>query len=1005
MSQTGAMVAPLNPATVTAVLGPTNTGKTHYAVERMLGRSSGVIGLPLRLLAREIYDRVTAQKGKAQVALITGEEKIVPPSARYFICTVEAMPVDRRFAFLAVDEVQLMANHERGHIFTDRVLNARGQEETLFLGAETVKPVLRTLVPKIRFEHRERFSTLHYDGAKKLTRLPKRSVIVAFSTAEVYALAELIRRYRGGAAVVMGGLSPRTRNAQAEMFQNGEVDFLVATDAVGMGLNLDTDHVAFAGLTKYDGRRRRYLTPMEAGQIAGRAGRFRNDGTFGTTGDCQPMDDELVKRIENHEFEPLDYAEWRNSNLDFSSLKSLVDTLHAPRPTKRLRRIKGTEDEAVLERLMAIDEISQRIKVPAQVRQLWEICQIPDFRNLTIDAHVRLLQDIYRILVRGGGKLSTDFMTQRIDRLDDTSGGVHELSSRLASIRTWAYCASKTNWMPKKNLNYGKTLANHAREVEDRLSDALHASLIARFVDKRTSKLLKGIGADAYMSATIKDNGDVFVDDHLIGQLEGLTFKPDVSGSGLEAKALDAAAAKAVGPEIDRRLTSLCGGAHNIFTLSDRGEILWGGMVVGRIAPSGSVFTPDAEVIASDFANSNLRNLASDRMRDFLRAEVAAHLGPLKGLREMKDREDVLPEAKGFAYTLLESNGSVERRDHLKTIQNLNQDARRQLRELGVQFGFYNVYMPDMLKPKPARLLSLLNAYGAGGDKNPFIPFAGVTSIPNEGDLSSENFSERALAHAGYRAVGTRIVRLDILNRLSLMIRQAQDQFGKIPGTDTRGRPFQIMQEMLSLLGGTYEDTQKVLTALGYQSETRESLPDLSKPEESSSEKAADTPKTEEKTKSEAGPEKTSSPEENTPETVSEKPKSAGTSKPKKTSGRNDLNLYNNRVQSDDGSVTEIANKEVWLIPSRGQKGFKPKGGPSQNKKPRHKGGKGKPKAVYTSGRSGGSAPKGKASIKNSPFAALAALNIDESSKNGKKDKKVSDTEKKPDSDKESKKS
>lgn len=980
------MASPLNPATVTAVLGPTNTGKTHYAVERMLGRSSGVIGLPLRLLAREIYDRIIGQKGAAQVALITGEEKIVPPKARYFICTVEAMPIDRRFAFLAVDEVQLMANHERGHIFTDRVLNARGQEETLFLGAETARPVLKTLVPKIRFERRERFSTLHYDGAKKLTRLPKRSVIVAFSAAEVYAIAELIRRYRGGAAVVMGGLSPRTRNAQAEMFQNGDVDFLVATDAVGMGLNLDTDHVAFAGLTKYDGRRRRYLTPMEAGQIAGRAGRFRNDGTFGTTGDCPVMDDELVKRIENHEFEPLDYAEWRNSKLDFSTLASLVETLHAPRPTKRLRRIKGAEDEAALERLMAIDEISNRIKVPAQVRQLWEVCQIPDFRNLTIDAHVRLLQDIYRILVKGGGRLSSDFMMQRIDRLDDTSGGVQELSARLASIRTWAYCASKSNWMPKNNLDYGKTLANHAREVEDRLSDALHASLIARFVDKRTSKLLKGIGADAYMSATIKDNGDVFVDDHLIGQLHGLTFKPDVSGSGLEAKALDAAAAKAIAPEIDRRLTSLCGGAHNIFTLSGKGEILWGGMIVGRIAPSGSVFTPDAEVIASDFANSNLRNLASDRMREYLRAEVAAHLGPLKALRDFKEQEDALPEAKGFAYTLLESNGSVERRDHLKTIQNLNQDARRQLRELGVQFGFYNVYMPEMLKPKPARLLSLLNAYGAGGDKTPFIPFAGVTSIPNEGDLQSDKFSESALALAGYRAVGSRIVRLDILNRLSLMIRQAQDQFGKIPGTDTKGRPFQIMQEMLSLLGGTYEDTQKVLIALGYEPEIRESLPDLPKAEEpSTEEKKSETPAVspDEQDSEEKTAESAAAEGKVEDKTSSELPKTT----PKKKSGRNDLNLYNNRVHAEDGTTTEVANKEVWLTSARGQKGFKPKGSQQHRNKNHRKGSKGKPKPAYRSEGSGGSSQKGKASLKNSPFAALAALNIDGSSE---KDKKTS---------------
>ena len=964
------MSRPLNPARTVAVLGPTNTGKTHYAVERMLARSSGVIGLPLRLLAREIYDRIVAIKGPGQCALITGEEKIVPRTARFFVCTVEAMPVERNFAFLAVDEVQLMANHERGHIFTDRVLHARGMEETLFMGAETARDVLKTLVPDIRFEHRERFSTLVYDGPKKLTRLPKRSVIVAFSAAEVYAIAELIRRYRGGAAVVMGGLSPRTRNAQADMFQNGDVDFLVATDAVGMGLNLDTDHVAFASLTKYDGRRRRYLTPMEAGQIAGRAGRFRNNGTFGTTGDCQPMDDELVARIENHEFESLHYVEWRNSDLSFQSLETLVETLHAPRPTNRLRRIKGAEDEAALERLMAIDEISTRIKVPAQVKQLWDICQIPDFRNLTIDAHVKLLQDIYRILVKGGGRLSGEFMMQKIDRLDDISGGVEQLSSRLAHIRTWTYCASKPNWMPASERDGGKTLANHAREVEDRLSDALHESLIARFVDKRTSKLLKGIGADGYMSATIKDNGDVLVDDLLIGKLDGLVFVPDASGSGLEAKALDAAAQQSVAPEIDRRLTSLCGGTHSIFTLSDKGEIKWGDMVVGKIAPSGSIFRPDAEVVCSDIGNPNLRNLAADRMREFLQAEVTAHLGPLKTLKEFTEKEEAIPDAKGFAYTLFEHHGSVERREHLKTIQDLDQDARRQLREVGIQFGFYNVYMHEMLKPKPARLLSLLHAYGAGGDKKPFIPFAGVTSIANDGDLKSDNFSERSIAISGYRAVGPRIVRLDILNRLSLMIRQAQEAFGKIKDVDTRGRPFQIMQEMLSLLGGTHEDTRQVLEALAYKSETRETLPDLVKPDA----KEDVTPDAQTETKSEPliieGADTPSAEDK-----ISAKPPAPKKSKKEKT-----LQLYNNRLQNEDGTTTEVANKEVWMIPARGQKGFKPKGQQGGNRQQSFKKRPNNNRNTYTSGRS--NAPsKGKASIKNSPFAALAALKGDSEKK------------------------
>ncbi len=969
-----------NDPIIKAVLGPTNTGKTHYAVERMLGHSSGVIGLPLRLLAREIYDRICGLKGAAQVALITGEEKIIPPKARYYVCTVEAMPVEKRFAFLAIDEVQLMANHERGHIFTDRVMYARGMEETLFLGAETARDVLATLVPRIKFDHRERFSELHYSGPTKLTRLPKRSVIVAFSTTEVYAIAELIRRFRGGAAVVMGGLSPRTRNAQAELFQSGEVDFLVATDAVGMGLNLDTDHVAFAGLTKYDGRRRRYLTPMEAGQIAGRAGRFRNDGTFGTTGDCPEMDEALVKRIEAHEFDPLHYVEWRNSDLDFSTIDSLMDSLHAPRPTSRLRRIKGADDEGALERLKAIDEVHDALKTRTQVKMLWDVCQVPDFRNLTIDTHVKLLQDIWRTLMRGGGKLSDDFMEGKINRCDDTFGGVDQLSARLAHIRTWTYCASKTNWM--RNTNGGREhWINHAREVEDRLSDALHEALIARFVDRRTRKLMKGIGADLDMSATIKDTGEVYVEEDLIGRLDGLKFTADASQGGLEAQALAAAAQKAVGPEVDRRLTSISSGTHQIFTLSDTGDIMWGGMTVGRIAPSGSVFTPDAQVIGGELGQAPLREMAADRMREFLRAAVNDHLQPLKTLKELIAAEDTLPAAKGFGYILLENNGAVERREHLQTVRDLDQDARRQLRSVGVVFGHYNVYLQDMVKPKPARLLSLLVAFGAGGDKKPWIPFAGVTSIKNEGDLASTHYSNQALLLAGYRAVGSRIIRFDILNRLAFIIRDAQEQFQKSKKSDVRGHKFQIMAEMLALLGSTHEDVQAVLTALGYKSETVEES--LTKSDEPVVDvKAAKTPiaKVEPAVES-AAPAANPTPaapadatSDTPPAAVPEAaPVLTDTPKPRKPRPKKTLTLYRNRVTNEDGVAVEQENLEYWHFPARGQKGFKPGGrgkpafkgkrdkAPNRNQKPRHD----KPK---------GPKPPTQRQVENSPFAALAAL-------------------------------
>lgn len=961
------------------ILGPTNTGKTHYAVERMLGRESGIIGLPLRLLAREVYDRVVARVGVNSVALVTGEEKIIPKFARYYVCTVEAMPVEKRFAFLAIDEVQLMANHERGHVFTDRVLNARGYEETLFLGAETARDVLRTLVPDIQFDRRERFSELTYAGPTKLSRLPKRSVVVAFSAKQVYALAEAIRRLRGGAAVVMGGLSPRTRNAQAELFQSGEVDFLVATDAVGMGLNLDTHHVAFASLSKYDGRRRRYLTPMEAGQIAGRAGRFRQAGTFGTTGDCPEMEDELVDRIVRHEFESLNYAEWRNSALEFGSLSALVESLHAPRPTKRLRRIKGAEDEQSLERFMAIPEVANAIKVPAQVKQLWDVCQVPDFRNLTIDAHVRLLQDIYRTLVSGGGKLSNDFMARKIGRCDDINGDVDALSARLANIRTWTYCAAKSSWM-----HDGEHWAGEARAVEDRLSDALHDGLIARFVDRRTSSLLKGIGSGAPMDASIKDDGSVFVDGHHIGQLNGLTFTRDENASDLEAKALEAAAVKAVTPEVDRRLTSLSSGQHAIFTLSDAGEILWGGMVVGRIAKSGTVFTPDVEVVGGELGNPALRQLAEDRMREFVRAEVETHLAPLKKLKELQDRAEALPASKGFAFTLLEHHGSLDRRQHGKLVRDLGQLERRDLRSVGVQFGQYNVFMPELTKPKPARLLSLLVAYGAGGDRKPFIPFAGVTSIPNEGDLKSDNFDQNSLSLAGYKAVGPRIVRFDILNRLATQIRDAQGQFEEIALEKPNRPTFQIMSEMLAILGASLEETRGVLLALGYKAFTADAPLEKPVKVEPSAQDGV-----------EAEPEIPSEPTitvEPTPETPSKpttvdqpaaEPNSETPDPLKKPKSRQKtpLNVYVPREQLEDGTSRDVPSLEYWSLPARQPRGDR-KG---------HKGQKGyrkqrgqKPMRNKGSNYSAGKTPRPRKSIENSPFAALAALKATDPDKGDK---------------------
>ena len=926
-----------------AILGPTNTGKTHYAIDRMLAHQSGVIGLPLRLLAREVYDRIVKIKGAKQCALITGEEKIIPSQARYYICTVEAMPTEKKFSFLAVDEIQLINDLERGHIFTDRILNARGTQETLFLGAQTVRSILKSLIPKISFDYRERFSDLNYSGPAKLMRLPKRSVIVAFSSAEVYSIAELIRTYRGGAAVVMGGLSPRTRNSQAELFQNGEVDFLVATDAVGMGLNLDTDHVAFAALSKYDGRRRRYLYPMEAAQIAGRAGRFRNNGTFGTTGNCLPMDEELIKKIETHNFDQIRKAEWRNSQLNFSSIEALTESLHLKKPHNQLHRIIGASDENAYEKLISIPEIAQGIKVPAQVKQLWDICQVPDFRNLTIDTHIKLLQDLYRLLHNNGGKIPEVFIEKKIKQLDDTLGNVALLSSRLANIRTWSYCVNKVSWMQNKN-----NLANYTRAVEDRLSDALHEALIARFVDKRTNKLLKSIGSKDYMKATIKDNGDVQVDDQIIGQLNGLKFTPSKTSSALEAETIRATAEKIVTPEINRRMTSLCGGVHTIFTLSTTGSILWGGKIVGQIDPSGTPLNPNVEIICGDFGDKELKRLSKNRMHDFLKAEALNYLKPLYDLKEIYNDQGASAEARGLAYIMFENLGVINRKDYSNKLKKIDQVSRKKLRDVNVHFGQYNVYIRDLMKPKPANLLSILTAYGTGGDKNPFLPFAGVTSIPRDKKFIDKHYSNLAIAIAGYRVVGPRIVRLDILNRLSDQIRQAQQQCD-ISGD---GKKFQIMQEMLAIMGCTYLELQGVLRSLGFHSKVIET--------DQIDTKNTDIELIESKPKDLSYLEKS--------EVIGDK---EILSEPKNTSLNNNktLNIYHHRTPNEDGIIEEVVNTEYWFVNKGKYKNNNTARNNFKNKKQ-------KTVKKNTPGNQRNTSPHNKkdTTSKNSPFAMLAEL-------------------------------
>ena len=678
------------PSRVVAVLGPTNTGKTHLAVERMLGHASGMIGLPLRLLAREIYDRIVALRGRAAVALITGEEKITPPRATYFVCTVEAMPLGREVEFLAIDEIQLVADPARGHVFTDRLLHARGKYETMFMGSASMGPLIRRLVPEAEFQSRERFSVLSYAGSKKLTRLPRRTAVVAFSSERVYAIAELIRRQRGGAAVVMGSLSPRTRNAQVALYQSGEVDFLVATDAIGMGLNMDVDHVAFAGLRKFDGRRTRWLTPAEVAQVAGRAGRFRRDGTFGVTGEAEEMDEDLVASVEEHRFEPIAEAQWRTARLDFASLPTLIRSLGAPPRTPGLKLTEPALDEITLKALGDDAGIAVRGRSGPGLRLLWEVCQTPDFRKTTFEAHLSLAREVFGHLSARPGRLPEDWMAEQFAAVDHAEGEIDVLSQRLAGVRTLAYLANRPDWLRDPAHWQART-----RALEDRLSDTLHEKLMARFIDRRTSVLMRSLGDKAEVLAGVAEDGAVTVEGQYVGRLTGARFEPAVGSSALEDRALRTAAIRAVGPQLARRLGQLAAAPDQAFSLNADGSIHWAGAPAGRIA-GGTPFAPVARLYG-DLGPAPARERAERRLEAFLAAEAGRRLAPLRALDQAMADGRLKGLARGLAYRLREAGGVLDRRTVAEPVRALSPRERRALKSLGVRFAAFTVHLPGLL--------------------------------------------------------------------------------------------------------------------------------------------------------------------------------------------------------------------------------------------------------------------------------------------------------------------
>ncbi len=780
----------MDSARIKAVLGPTNTGKTHLAIERLLAHDTGMIGFPLRLLARENYDRMVVLKGERHVALITGEEKIVPPDAKWFSCTVEAMPLDRQVEFLAVDEIQLCADPDRGHVFTDRLLNARGLVETMFLGAETIRPLLTRLVPRIEIEIRPRLSQLTYTGPIKLTRLPPRTAVVAFSAAEVYAIAELIRRRRGGCAVVMGRLSPRTRNAQVALYQNKEVDFLVATDAIGMGLNMDVDHVAFAALGKFDGHQPRPLIPAELAQIAGRAGRGMRDGTFGVTGDCPVIPDETVAAMEEHSFEPLRELCWRNSDLDFSSIDALLASLAAPVPMMGLTKGHDAADHITLEALSRDADVRRLADGRSRVQQLWEACQVPDFQKLADDSHTTFCRRIFMAIAQGE-PLSAEWIETSLGQLNRTDGDIDTLMARLAGVRSWAYVTARADWV--KNADHWQ---ERARAVEDALSDALHESLTQRFVDRRAAQLMRKLddadAAEELMSAVTR-KGDVVVEGHPVGQVHGFQFTPDPEAAGDEKKMVLRAARRALREEIPRRLNRLEAAGDKEFALSAKHRLLWDGAEIARLKSGPAAHKPQIEVIDSEFLDSVSRERVRVRAQRYVDELIQRELGPLFAAAEKADADATL---RGPLHRLTENLGLIPG----ATDTEIDPTLRAALKAIGTRAGRFAFFIPALMKPRAQALRAQLWTLGRGIDM-PELPAGGLVAITPPTDWPA-GFA----AAMGWLEAGPVLLRQDVAERIAGELGHATRKAPILPPADLASR--------LSVKGDTLE---AVLNALGFR--------------------------------------------------------------------------------------------------------------------------------------------------------------------------------------------
>ncbi len=780
---------------ITAVLGPTNTGKTYLAIETMLSFESGMIGFPLRLLAREVYDKVIKKISLDKVALITGEEKIIPSNAKYFLCTVESMPIDKHLEFVGVDEIQMCSDHERGHIFTDRLLNMRGEKLTMLMGSSTIKNIISKLDGDIEFINRERLSKLTYAGHKKVSRIDRKTAIIAFSAEEVYAIAELIRRQKGGAAIVMGSLSPKTRNAQVELYQSGDVDFLVATDAIGMGINMDLDFVYFSNVKKFDGKKLRRLNLSEIGQIAGRAGRYLNDGSFGITGDCKEISPEEVELLENHKFEEIRTLFWRNSNLNFNNPISLIKSLEEKPQVEWLRKIHECEDEKALKYFLKDQKILNKEFDKKTLMLLWECCQIPDFVKKTYGNHFEVIGNVFKFLTSKKGLISEDYMRLQLMKLDKLDGNVDSLSNRIANVRTWSYVSNKNNWVENQSYWIEKT-----KHLEDRLSDRLHEELTKTFIDKRASVLARGLKQDMEFKTEILQNNDVKIDDQFIGKIKGLKLELDLKKGALETdiKSLKKAARQTIGPELEKRVQSIID--TGLIILNEDFKIYWNDFPIAKLTTGNDYLNPNFDLIIDDIIEQNTKQKLNDYVNKWIHSKINNVLKSLIDLKNIKENNSSI---KALAYQLYENNGVLKRDQVSEYLKNLEQNERKILRDLGVKFGRYHVFLYQLIKPEAVSLRTLLwkNFYQKFHNLKP--PTFGLNFLDDK-EIKNKNF----MLLCGFERFDNFFVRIDILERLFVLI---------INSSSKENSEIKLVPEMLNLLGCSKDNFKKLLQKMNYK--------------------------------------------------------------------------------------------------------------------------------------------------------------------------------------------